>query len=67
MNIIQGGIHKNIRFYPFLNKSFEVESLSLTLSIFHESLLMTPGFFPEKQRNIYTATLMIVDWNISIL
>jgi hypothetical protein len=24
-------------------------------------------FFPEKQRNIYTATLWIPDWNISIL
>jgi hypothetical protein len=44
-----------------------VESLFLTLSIFDESFLLTPGFFPEKRRNICTATLWIVDWNISIL
>jgi hypothetical protein len=44
-----------------------VESLSLTLSIFHESSLLTPGFFPEIRRNIYTTTLRIPGWNISIL
>jgi hypothetical protein len=27
-----------------------VESLSLTLPIFHESFLLTPGFFPLKTK-----------------
>ena len=44
-----------------------VESLSLALPIVHESFLVTPGFFPEKRRNICTATLRIPDWNISTL
>jgi hypothetical protein len=25
-----------------------------------------PGFFPLKRKNIYTATLLIADWNIHI-
>jgi hypothetical protein len=30
--------------------------------------LSNPGlFFPEKRRNIGTATLWVIDWNISIL
>ncbi len=43
-----------------------VESLSLTLPMFHESLFLTPGFFPWKQRNIHTATLKIVDRRLLI-
>ena len=36
---------------PVKNKfcGYEVKSLSLTLSIFHEHFLLTPGFFPENE------------------
>jgi hypothetical protein len=44
-----------------------VESLPSTLPISHESVLLTPGFFQEQRKNIFTATLLIPDWNISIL
>jgi hypothetical protein len=37
---IQGGVDKNIRFYPFLNKSSEVEFLFLTLPVFRKSFLL---------------------------
>jgi hypothetical protein len=33
---------------PFRNGS-GIESLFLTLSIFHEGFLLTPGFFPENE------------------
>jgi hypothetical protein len=42
-----------------------VETLSLALPIFHESLLLPPGFFPENEE-ISTPPpygLSIVDWN----
>jgi len=40
---------------------------SFTLPIFHESFFLTPRLFSLERRNICTATLRIVDWNISIL
>ena len=40
---------------------FSTGCLFLTLPIFHESFLLTPSFFPWKRRNIYAATLRIVD------
>jgi hypothetical protein len=44
-----------------------VKSLSSALPIFHESLPLTPGFFPENKEICYTATLLFPDWNICIL
>jgi len=38
-----------------------IESLSLTLTIFHKGFLLTRCFFLEKRRNICAATLLIVD------
>jgi hypothetical protein len=49
------------------NVALGVEALSLSLPIFYESFLLTPGFFPWKRRNICTATPWISDWNIQIL
>jgi hypothetical protein len=36
-------------------KGSGVESLFLALPIFHKSFLLTPGFFPWKRRNTFTA------------
>src|SRR4030042_5590754 len=50
-----------------MERCFRVESLFLTLPIFHESFLLRVSLFSGRQRNIYAATLWIVDWNIHIL
>jgi hypothetical protein len=69
MNIIscqyKSGIVKFIFFEKeierFLERVLWVECFSLTLPIFNERFLLSPGFFPEKRRNTYAVTLMIAD------
>jgi hypothetical protein len=43
-----------------------IESSPLILPIFHVGFLLTQAF-PMKRKNIWTSTLIIVDWNIQIL
>ena len=39
-------------------EGYGVESLSLTSPIFHESFLLTPGFFPESEET--STPLMLI-------